>query len=176
MKKLSIIILSLTLFLASCQHTTKLDPVSDSGVKKAHAKVETGSDGLTNEQRNIKKRVESDNTPGSILHLYGVSPFTGDVVFYSTVDGKVTSSSKRLTSPSRLLNGDRGGTYGDFVMPNIGDDGAYGGSIPYLYWWDVQGNYQQVYPNGLTIIIKDKPMRTNKTILQFDNIEEKDKK
>ena len=170
MKKLFTVLL-LSFLVASCGPVPKNTPVSDSGVKKAHAKVVTGTDGLTNEQRNIKKRVEADNLPGGVLHLYAVSPFTGDIIFYSTVDGKVTSSSKRLTSNQKLVRVDRGQYNGEIPMPRIGDDGAYGSSIPYLYWWDINGNYQQVYPQGLTILIKDKPMRFKKAILTMDALE-----
>ena len=125
---------------------------ADTGVKKAHAEITTGSDGLTAEQRNIKNRLEEDNKIGAIKHLYIISAMSGQVIMYSTVDGKVTSGGKRLTSSVSLESGDRGKYTGDFVMPNIQDDGTYGSSMNYLYWWDMKGAYHQHYVVGGQIV------------------------
>lgn len=70
----SLVAMSL-LFAIGCDPTPA--PVSASGVSKADATVVAGSDGLTNEQRNIKERLEMENRPGSIKHLYVISPETG---------------------------------------------------------------------------------------------------
>jgi hypothetical protein len=136
-------------------------PTASSGVKKADAVVVTGSDGLTEEQRNIQKRLEQDNLPGAIKHLYVVSAYSGQTILYSTVKGKVSSSGKRLSPSSVAISQ-------DFRLPNgrinstnelIGDDGAYGSSDPYIYWYDVKGAYHQHYPSGGQIIhISDQPV------------------
>ena len=156
---------------------------SDSGITKATVKIQTGTDGLTVEQRNYSKRLKEDNTPGSIKHLYVVSAYTGDILLYSTVDGKVTSGGKRL-SP-RTVRGDAynssntqsnwvniGGR--DFVTDEVlGDDGTYGDSGNYLYWFDAQGNYQQYYPSGGTFIqISDRPLRVKKSTLSLELMDE----
>lgn len=130
-------------------------PVSDSNLKKAKAVVKTGTDGLTVEQRNIKDRLILDNLPGSIKHLYVVSAYSGQAILYSTVKGKVTSSGKRLNPTSIVVGSSgeyrRGGfDFGnDFVTDEVlQDDGTYGSSVEYLYWWDVQGRYHQHYVSG----------------------------
>jgi hypothetical protein len=88
---------------AGCNRTR--DPVSISGIKVVSAEhrglVKTDEKGHTIEQRNIMERLKTDNTPGAIKHLYVISAFSGQVLLYSPVRGKVTSSGKRL-SPAQI--------------------------------------------------------------------------
>lgn len=145
---------------------------NDSGVSKATVKVQTAPDGTTTEQRNIMERLKRDNEIGSIKHLYIISAYTGDVLQYSTVKGKVTSGGKRL-SP-KTVNGYTQSSMGttntvtmngsNYVTDEVLDDGgAYGDSGNYLYWFDAQGNYQQYYPSGGTYLhISDRPLRIKK--------------
>jgi competence protein ComGC len=100
---------------------------ADSGVEKVIQKVSVQANGKTLEQDNVAKRLELENKPGSIQHLYVMSAYSGQVLLYSTVKGKVTSSGKRL-SPTILSS-----TYTERYNPEIiGDDGTYGNSIEYL--------------------------------------------
>jgi hypothetical protein len=171
MKKLALILV--TLFtIVSCNIETSQQK-SDSGVQKATTKVATDMNGRTVEQENIIKRLERDNKVGSIKHLYIISAYTGDVLQYSTVKGKVTSGGKRL-SP-KTVNGIGYNNPGVSNFVDIGgyryttdevldDGGAYGESGNYLYWFDAQDNYQQYYPSGGTYLhISDKPLRIKKT-------------
>ena len=143
-----------------------------SGIKRAQVHLTTGSDGLTVEQRNIGQRLLEDNKPGAIKHLYVISPYSGQVILYSTVKGKVTSGGKRLaptTVAAGTVRGDN--SYHDYGIPiSLGgesqltsevtqDDGTYGSSGDYLYWWDVRGAYHQHYLTGGQIItISDQPL------------------
>lgn len=175
MKKLLFILVS-GLLITSC--TEPQQQKSDSGVKKATTVVKTDSNGQTIEQQNIIERLKRDNDVGSVKHLYVISSYTGDVLQYSTVKGKVTSGGKRL-SP-KTVNGNSGGLTGiDYNSVNIGgvnyvtdevldDGGAYGDSGNYLFWFDTQGNYHQYYPSGGTYLeICDKPLRVKKTNLSI---------
>jgi hypothetical protein len=153
---------------AGCVVTPQAESVS--GVKVASVQVQTDPDGETVEQKNVKERIKRDNTPGSIKFLYVISPFTGDVIFQSTVKGKVTSSGKRLTpSDIAIANATdsskyvviNGKTY--VTAQNPQDDGTYGDSIPYLYWFDENGVYHQQYLGAAVITITDQPMRVKKT-------------
>jgi hypothetical protein len=142
-------------------------PQSSSGVTKATVAVNVGSDGLTVEQRAVADRLKVDNLPGAIKHLYVMSPFTGKILLYSTVRGKVTSGSKRLT-PSQLTGS--GQYYGDAMKVNIGgsnwntaevlgDDGTYGESVRYVYWWDSAGRYHQQFGiENLMVHVSDYPI------------------
>lgn len=165
-------LIALLIFLAAC-NAGDVQQHSDSGVAKATVQVHTDVNGQTIEQRNIIDRLKRDNEIGSIKHLYIVSSYTGDVLQYSTVKGKVTSGGKRLSPKS--VNGATNIGMGRINYVQIGtetfstdevldDGGAYGESGNYLFWFDANGNYQQYYPSGGTYLhISDKPLRVKKT-------------
>lgn len=154
-------------------------PVSASGVQKAEVKIEKGADGFTTEQRNVRDRLIEDNKPGSIKHLYVISAFSGQVIIYSTVRGKVTSGGKRLT-PTTVHVGDSSGAARYYGFPvNIGgnketsevlqDDGTYGSSVEYLYWWDTRGVYHQHYVSGGQILhISSQPLSVRGIIINME--------
>lgn len=166
-------IVALSLF-SGCDENRR--PQSVSGVTKAEVKVQTQASGLTIEQQNIEDRLLNDNKPGSIKHLYVISAYSGQVIIYSTVRGKVTSGGKRLT-PTTLTGS---GEYGDWINVNINgytyrtaevlqDDGAYGQSMDYLYWWDTKGVYHQHYVSGGQIVhISDQPLAVKGIIINME--------
>lgn len=173
MKKVISIVLVTVLF-ASCTDGGSFQQHSDSGVTKASTQVQTDANGKTIEQENIIERLNRDNKPGSIKHLYIISSYTGDVLQYSTVKGKVTSGNKRL-SPKSVNNtvGSNGISWNtnkvflngtEYYTDEVLDDGgAYGESGNYMFWFDAQGNYHQYYPAGGTYVsICDKPQRIKK--------------
>lgn len=178
-----IFLMVLSIILVSCDFNVEQQK-SDSGITKATVKVQTGLDGLTVEQRNLSKRLKADNLPGSIKHLYVVSAYTGDIMFYSTVDGKVTSGNKRLT-PKTVIGNSLNTSSMTANYVKIGNDmfatdevlddgGTYGESGNYLFWFDAQGNYQQYYPSGGTFLqISDKPLRVKKSTLSLEMMNDK---
>lgn len=152
-------------------------PVSDSGVKKMSVKVQTDASGLTIEQKNIAARLLEDNKPGSIKHLYIISPYSGQTILYSTVKGKVTSGGKRLT-PTSVIVGSSGefkrggfdGPHGTVTSEVLQDDGSYGSSTEYIFWWDVQGRYHQHFFTGGQIIhISDQPLPVHSVIINLES-------
>lgn len=161
----------------SCDVRNPAPPTSVSGVRQAAAGVvRTGSDGLTAEQRNIRQRIVEDNKPGAIKHLYVISAYSGQVLLYSTVRGKVTSGGKRLT-PETVFAG-RSDSYSGIPIVVSGetqrtgeviqDDGAYGSSMNYLYWWDERGVYHQHYVEGGQIVhISSEPLNVPKVIINL---------
>jgi hypothetical protein len=165
------------LLLSACDSQDM--PVSASGVKQASTKVSTNNAGRTNEQENYIERLNRDNKPGSIKHLYVISAYSGQVLIYSTVRGKVTSSGKRLTPTtvtSGAINDGCSGSVG-FMANNtrycseemVQDDGMYGTSIPYIYWFDSKGVYHQHYPEGGQMIhISDQPLTVPRVILNME--------
>lgn len=177
--KIKLFVLSLLfLFVTSC-----IDPqqqqTSDSGVQKASVAVKTDINGHTVEQKNIMERLQRDNDLGSLKHLYVISSFSGDVMEYSTVAGKVTSGGKRL-SPKTVVGSyhESGRGSANYVVINgdtyatdevLDDGGSYGESMNYVYWFDAQGNYHQYFPSGGTYLhISDKPLRIKKSNLTFE--------
>lgn len=175
---LSTVVVFLALLFVGCGVQSPAEPVSTTGVKKAEAVVQTDQDGHTAEQVNIVNRLAEDNKPGSVKHLYVISAFSGQVIIYSTVKGKVTSGGKRLT-PSTVAA--FGGQYNqaDGVPVNIGgrsyetnevlqDDGTYGHSSDYLYWWDTKGVYHQHYISGGQIVhISNEPLAVKGIIINM---------
>lgn len=166
---LLIIIVSLLFIFGSCSDQPA---TSDSGVTKATVRVQTDGDGNTVEQKNYMKRVTRDNDLGAVKHLYIISSYSGDVLEYSTVKGKVTSGGKRLT-PKSVNDGTNTGGYTDNTVSIDGtvhpttevmdEYGTYGDSGNYLYWFDAQDNYHPYYPSGGTFLhISDRPLRIMK--------------
>ena len=167
------------LFLIGCGGSRPV-PVSASGVKKAEVEVPTNPTGHTIEQENILERVRRDNKPGSVKHLYVISAYSGQVLIYSTVKGKVTSSGKRLTpyEVSYVWNGTNETSSG--FQLDIGrkqcatrevlqDDGTYGSSIPYLFWFSSDGRYHQHYLGGGEILhISDQPLNVKSIVLNLE--------
>lgn len=148
-------------------------PSSSSGVKKASVKVETDLEGITVEQQNVRARLLNDNKVGAIKHLYIISPYSGKILLYSTVKGKVTSSGKRLTPVT--VNDTK---LGFPVMFNnreyytqevLQDDGTYGSSDPYIFWWDSKGIYHQHFLTGGQIVhVSDQILRVNPSDIQIN--------
>lgn len=165
MRQLKWLLILPILFLTGCdlEYTT----TANSGVKQTVTSVATGSDGLTVEQRNVGERLHMDNKVGSIKHLYVISAYSGQVLIYSTVKGKVTSSGKRL-SPSTISR------YQDNYSPEVlGDDGTYGSSVEYVYWWDTRGIYHQHYVQGGQIVhISDQPLAVKSVVINMELTDE----
>jgi hypothetical protein len=178
-------ILAMT-FLPGCKqrNVSVHVPQAASGVKEITPEVKVGSDGLTNEQRNVRDRYAQDSMPGAIKHLYIISAYSGDVIIYSTVRGKVTSSGKRLTPTSVQAGYFRAGEthYEQSGIPVViggrhhltsevlQDDGSYGSSIEYLYWFDSKGIYHQHYVAGGQIVhVASEPLAVKRVIINMES-------
>ena len=178
MKKTLAVLVSVVVlgFLTGCDVQSN-PPQSASGVKKATVQVPTNPDGLTTEQQNVRERLLEDNKPGSVKHLYVVSAYSGQVIIYSTVRGKVTSSGKRLT-PTSLMGGERMNSGGfpvqigreeKWTTEVLQDDGTYGSSSEYLYWWDTKGVYHQHYVSGGQIVhVSNQPLAVKGIIINME--------
>lgn len=177
MNPLLAIFIFITLLVSACNERQVVVPISDSGARKATVAVQKDADGMTIEQKNVADRLRLDNKPGSIKHLYVISAYSGQTIIYSTVRGKVTSSGKRL-SPTSIVVGASGDLRrpgfpvmnGNFVTSEVlQDDGTYGSSIEYLYWWDSQGRYHQHYVSGGQIVhVSDQPVAVKGVIINME--------
>lgn len=168
--------------LAGCgEIPSRSEPVSASGVKQASVQVHTDDKGMTTEQHNIADRLSEDNKPGSIKHLYVISAYSGQVIIYSTVRGKVTSGGKRLTPTTvAAIEGEYIGSNHNgmpvtingelhYTPEVIQDDGTYGTSDNYLYWWDTRGVYHQHYVSGGQIVhISSQPLVVKGIIINME--------
>ena len=151
---------------------------SASGVSKVSVQIPVGPDGFTAEQRNIRARLLKDNEPGSIKHLYVISAYSGQVLIYSTVKGKVTSGGKRLTpttvsevASNNWCHGftlDIGGS-SVCTQEVLQDDGTYGSSSEYLYWVDTKDVYHQHYVQGGQIVhISSEPLAIKSVVINME--------
>lgn len=152
---------------ADCLDDTERNEVSRSGVEIATTTVQLDLNGKTIEQNNIINRLKVDNTPGAIKHLYIISAYSGQVLIYSTVKGKVTSSGKRLSPSSVAINGSQRRVV--YNPDCIQDDGTYGSSIEYIYWWDSKGIYHQQYiTGGLLVHVSNQPIAVKSVTLNLE--------
>lgn len=105
---------------------------------------------------NIKMRLELTANPG-LLGFVMLLNETGQPVLYEGVKGKITSGSKRLTDPSALKSAGNGnGGYSIAVAPGPSDEGTFGASSEYIFYWNTNGQYRQW--NG-KYLYSDKPFR-----------------
>lgn len=145
-----------TLLLAGCNEQ------ADTGVKHAQAeKAAQAANSITFTQNaeidNIKRRLELTSNPGQIGFIILLND-AGQPILYESVVGKVTSSGKRLTPPKKLWNVDKGEWSGTEVNDAPSDEGTWGSSNPYIFYWNTSGDYRQW--SG-AYLYSDKPFRLN---------------
>lgn len=175
------------LVLTACALLTACGPAnpttsvqSSSGVNKQVTSVATDANGWTVEQKNVAERLKIDNAPGAIKHLYIISPYSGQTLIYCTVRGKVTSGGKRLTPTSIVAGG--GGDFRQEGFDALGghettevlqDDGTYGSSCEYIYWWDTAGKFHQHFFTGGQIIhVSEQPLTVKGVVINISGTQE----
>jgi hypothetical protein len=100
---------------------------------------------------NIKRRLELTSKPGLLGYIVLLNE-SGQPVYYTTIKGKVTSGGKRLTEPDRYSSQGANG----FMRHAASDEGTYGSSGEYIFFWTTNGQYVQW--NG-KYFYSDKPIR-----------------
>ena len=136
-------IFTLSFSLAACGGDKKYE--KDNKHQQA-AKAKAAAESLTFDENaeidNIKRRLEITSSPGKIGYIVLLNE-AGQPILYTSVKGKVTSGSKRLTRPTELVGGNDHGGSRDYVMPGPSDEGTYGSSSPYIYFWTHEDRYVQ---------------------------------
>jgi len=118
------------------------------------------------EIENIQKRLKLTADPGLIGYVVLMNE-AGQPIVYTTVKGKITSGNKRLTEPDR--SGAWGTGQNNVVRAAPSDEGTYGSSNPYIFFWSTTGQYYQWSGNYL---YSDKPFRLSIKPLVIDVIGE----
>lgn len=166
--------------VAGCTNATTPNDVTsgDPGVKQLTIKTQTDADGLTAEQRNVRRRIQEDNKTGSVKFLYLLNATTSECVMFSMVANKITSGGKHLIPGSVESWSDNSSSYGGFTVnihgsemvtqEVLGDDGTYGHSGEYFFWFRPDGAFFQVIPGSATVLISDRPVRVKKTEATVD--------
>ena len=108
------------------------------------------------EQQNIEQRRKLFSKPGKVGYIVLLDSFARPVASY-VIDGKPTSSGKRLSRPWDMVRCDTGGGVGgDCVVEAPSDEGLWGSSSPYIYFFTAQGVYVQWSGN---YVYQDQPIR-----------------
>lgn len=102
---------------------------------------------------NIKKRLQLTANPAAIGFIILLNE-AGQPIFYTSVKGKITSGGKRLTEPDRA--GAFGAGQNNVVRAAPSDEGTWGSSSPYIFFWTVDDQYIQWSGHYL---YSDKPFR-----------------
>lgn len=146
------------LSLTACGPENTATPTSNKQSQSQKAAEAAGSISYTEnaEIDNIKRRLELTSNPGQIGFILLLNEM-GQPIMYSGVKGKITSSSKRLTSPIQYYDVDKGEWSGTELNQSPSDEGTWGSSDPYVYFWTTDGQYVQW--NG-KYLYSDKPFRT----------------
>lgn len=120
-----------TIFLLGCvdETTKKQESV------KAAAAANSISFTENAEIENIKRRLILTAEVNKIGYIVLFND-AGQPIMYTTVKGKVTSGGKRLTREDEV-------TGGGVVRKSSSDEGTYGSSNPYIFFWDTRGQYHQ---------------------------------
>jgi hypothetical protein len=135
-------IVGAALAIAACEPTARDEQARKGAVIAEQAMGHAQSN---SEQANIGDRLKLTSNPNLLGHIAIVNK-VGQVVLYTTIKGKVTSGSKRLTNPTYCsTNGE---------CPS--DEGTFGASNPYIFFWTTQGQYIQT---SMDYIYSDKPLR-----------------
>jgi hypothetical protein len=105
---------------------------------------------------NIKKRLELTSQPG-LLGFIVLLNEAGQPIMYEGVIGKVTSGGKRLTPTYQVVRNWDCGEWGcDKELPAPSDEGTFGSSGEYVFYWNTEGAYRQWSGKYL---YSDKPLR-----------------
>ena len=131
-------------------------PKKATQAQKAAAAAETITFSENAEIENIKKRLELTADPG-LLGFIVLLNETGQPVMHAGIKGKITSGGKRLTKTYDVKeNWDCGEWNCDKEVPAASDEGTYGSSGDYIFFWTTSGQYVQW--NG-KYLYSDKPFR-----------------
>jgi hypothetical protein len=116
------------------------------------------------ERENIVNRLNLTADPGKVGYILLLNQ-SGQPIAYLNVKGKVTSGGKRLMPPNEYYcaNGNCG------WQPAPSDEGTYGSSNPYVFFWTVDGQYYQWTGDYL---YSDKPFRVSIKPLVVEMVED----
>lgn len=158
MKKFfTITLASISLFaISGCEPTTQAAaPVKKTQAQKAEETANSITFTENSEIDNIKKRLELTSQPGLLGFIILLND-AGQPILYEGVKGKITSSGKRLTRPYDIKQADCGEFYCDRDYGSPSDEGTWGSSSPYVFYWNTEGVYRQWSGDYL---YSDKPFR-----------------
>lgn len=141
------------LAVAACAPETPEPTVRDAQTRAAATAANSIRFTGNAEIDNVKRRLELTANP-NLLGFIVLLNEAGQPIMYTSVKGKVTSGGKRLTRTDELIGGVD--SYGTRAAPS--DEGTYGSSAPYVFFWTTEGQYIQ-WDGGY--LYSDRPFRLN---------------
>ncbi len=154
MKKL-IIVMAAALSVAACEPTKSQPQQRNVQADKAAAAANAIVFSDNSEIDNIKARIELTSKPGTIGFVILLNE-SGQPIMYEGVKGKITSGSKRLTKPTAIRHSSNMNGQGWLLDQSPSDEGTWGSSNEYIFYWNQNGEYRQW--NG-KYLYSDKPFR-----------------
>ena len=130
MTKLTIAVVAVTIALTGCLSESTKSRESE----KAQAAANSINFTENAEIENIKRRLELTAGVNKIGYIVLFND-AGQPILYTTTKGKVTSGGKRLTPEDTLTQSG--------IRRAASDEGTYGSSSPYIFFWDSRGSYHQ---------------------------------
>lgn len=158
MRKIGIALVATSaLLLAACERNAPANPSKTTQAQKAAEAANSIQFSENAEIDNIKRRLELTSNPGQIGFVLLLNEM-GKPVMYTSVKGKITSGNKRLTSPQevRCLEVAESVGCSQQMVEAPSDEGTYGSSNPYIFFWTADGQYIQWSGKYL---YSDKPFR-----------------
>lgn len=171
MKRLVLVLMLVSIILVGCDM-----PVTGVELEQMEAKQAVAVPDVSHyvERENISRRLEIFDNPAQVSWIYCLAE-NGQVVFYGSVIGKVTSSGKRLEPKMLTGAGEYGGSYiyyeGERTAERMQADGTFGSSDSYVFWFDSDGNYFQWGGNYFLTSI---PIKINNAVLNVRDVTEED--
>lgn len=139
------------LALAGCEDAKPDNSIRAQQARKAQDAARSISFTDNAEIENIKRRIEITAQPG-LLGFVLLMNEAGQPILYEGVHGKITSGAKRLTEPDRVtVHWEK-----PVTRQSPSDEGTWGHSGEYIYYWNQNGEYRQW--NG-KYLYSDKPFR-----------------
>jgi hypothetical protein len=158
MRKIAIALMTTSaLLLTACDVNPQPNPAKTAQAAKAAEAANSINFSENAEIDNIKARLELTSNPGQIGFVLLLNEM-GKPVMYTSVKGKITSGAKRLTPPQEVKCLEVAGQVGcsQQMVDSPSDEGTYGSSNPYIFFWTADGQYIQWSGKYL---YSDKPFR-----------------
>ena len=142
--------------VSACEEKPAQTPVRNAQAEKARGAANNVKFSGNAEIDNIKARLELTSNPGLLGYIILLNE-SGQPVMYESVKGKITSGSKRLESTDILsIAGNGSGGSNMAVRDAPSDEGTFGQSGEYIFYFTQNGEYRQW--NG-KYLYSDQPFR-----------------
>lgn len=135
-------LLTITILFTACGNPSATNTTKKTQAQKAARAAKSVKFTRNMEIENLQRRLKLTGEPGKVGFITLMND-AGQPILYTDVKGKVSSGSKRLTKTWQALTCDRGQYTGDCIVAAPGDEGTYGSSAPYIYFWDTRDKYHQ---------------------------------